>query len=183
MCKIIFSDKQDQSTEVKEQSVLDDFYDCVFKQIWMCLHFCLIVHRFYTPDLSGRIMVWRWRLSVRLSVRPSVHKACKHDTDRAVSARTVKLGTHIPYDKRKNPIDFQGHGSKVKVTRYTLLLNLVNTIQTEPFQLGSSNLVHKLLNDKRTTPIDFQGHGSKVKVTHYTLLLNLVTRYRLNCFS
>ena len=28
------------------------------------------------------------------------------------------------YDKRKTPIDFQGQGSKVKVTRYTLLLNL-----------------------------------------------------------
>ena len=36
---------------------------------------------YYTPDLSGRIMVWRWRLSVRPSVCGSVHKACKHDTD------------------------------------------------------------------------------------------------------
>ena len=44
-----------------------------------------------------------------------------------------------------NPIDFQGQGSKVKVTRNTLLLNLVNTIQTEPFKLGPSNLVHILL--------------------------------------
>ena len=44
-----------------------------------------------------------------------------------------------------NPIDFQGQGSKVKVTRYTLLFNLVNTIQPEPFQLGPSNLVHILL--------------------------------------
>ena len=32
---------------------------------------------FYTPDLSGRIMVWRGRLSVC----GSVHKACKHNTD------------------------------------------------------------------------------------------------------
>ena len=24
---------------------------------------------------------------------------------------TVKLGTHTTYDKRTNPIDFQGHGS------------------------------------------------------------------------
>ena len=32
----------------------------------------------YTPNLSGRIiMVWHGRLSVC----PSVHKACKHDTD------------------------------------------------------------------------------------------------------
>ena len=56
-------------------------------------------------------------LSVRPSVCPSVHKACRHDTDWTVWARTVKLGTHTTYDKRTNPIDFQGQGSKVKVTR------------------------------------------------------------------
>ena len=72
---------------------------------------------FYTPNLSGRIMVWRGRLSVRLSV----HKVCKHDTDWTIPARTVKLGTHTTYDKRTNPIDFQGQGSKVKVTHSTLL--------------------------------------------------------------
>ena len=49
-----------------------------------------------------------------------------------------------------------------------LLLNLVNTIQTEPFQLGPSNLVHILLI------VDFQGQGSKVKVQRYILMLNLV---------
>ena len=32
MCKIIFSDKQDKSTEVKEQSVLYDFYDGVLNK-------------------------------------------------------------------------------------------------------------------------------------------------------
>ena len=37
-----------------------------------------------------------------------------------------------------NPIDFQGH-------RWTLLLNLVNLIQTEPFQLGPSNLYARLV--------------------------------------
>ena len=46
---------------------------------------------FYTPDLSGRVMVWCGRLSVCLSTK------------------------------------------------------LVNTIQTEPFELGLSNLVHLLL--------------------------------------
>ena len=82
---------------------------------------------------------------VCLSVCPSVHKACRHDTDWTVPARIFKLGTLTTYDKRTNPIDFQGQGSKVKVTRKTLLLNLVNTIQTEPFKLGPSNLVHILL--------------------------------------
>ena len=83
---------------------------------------------------------------------------------------TVKLGTHTTYDKGTNPIDFQGHGSKVKVTRYTLLLNLVNTIQTEPFQLGPSNLVHILLMTRGRTLLIFKGHGSKVRVTLFTLL-------------
>ena len=55
---------------------------------------------------------------------------------------TVKLDTHTTLDKRIKPCDFQGHESKVKVTRYTLF---VNTIQTELFQLGMSNLVHILL--------------------------------------
>ena len=81
-------------------------------------------------------------------VCPSVHKACKHDTDWTVPARTFKLGTLTTYDNRTNPIDFQGQGSKVKVTRNTLLLNLVNNMQTEPFKLGSSNLVHILLMTK-----------------------------------
>ena len=58
-------------------------------------------------------MAWA---SVCLSVCGSVHKACKHDADCTVSARTVKFGTHTTYDKRTTPIDFQGQGSKVKVT-------------------------------------------------------------------
>ena len=61
-------------------------------------------------------MVWRGRLSVRLSgclsVCGSVRKACKHDRERTVPARTVKLGTHTTYDKRTNPIDFQRSGVK-----------------------------------------------------------------------
>ena len=43
-------------------------------------------------------------------------KPCKHDTDLTFPARTIKLCTHTTYDKRMNPIDFQGHGLKVKVT-------------------------------------------------------------------
>ena len=85
------------------------------------------------------------RVSVSPSVCLSVHKSCKHETDWTIAARTVKLGTHTTYDKRTNPIDFQSQGSKVKVTSYTLLLNLVNTIQTGPFKLGLSNLVLILL--------------------------------------
>ena len=42
---------------------------------------------------------------------------CKHDTVWTGPARTVKHGTHITYCKTKNPIDFQGQESKVKVKR------------------------------------------------------------------
>ena len=79
----------------------------------------------------------------RASVCQSVHKACKHDTDWTVPARTFKLGTLTTYDKRTNPIDFQGQGSKVKVTRYTLLLNLVNKIK--PFYIANYDVI-SLLN-------------------------------------
>ena len=127
---------------------------------------CLWV--FYTPDLSGRIMVWRGRLSVWASVCGSARKACKHDRDWTVPARAVKLGIHTTYDKRTNPIDFQGQGSKVKVTSYTYLLNLVNTIQTEPFELGLSNLVHILLMTRGRTLLIFKvrGQRSRSHVTH-----------------
>ena len=99
------------------------------------------------------------RASVRLSVCGSVRKACKHDRDWTVPARAVKLGIHTTYDKRTNPIDYQGQGSKVKVTRWTLLLNLVNTIQTEPFELGLSNLVHILLMTRGRTLLIFKVRG------------------------
>ena len=118
---------------------------------------------FIRPTPTCRDVLW-----YGIGACPSVHKACRHDTDRTISARTVKLGTHITYDKRKNPIDFQGHGSKVKVTGYTLLLNLVNTIQTEPFQLGPSNLVNRLLMTRGRHLLTFKvmGQRSRSHATH-----------------
>ena len=108
------------------------------------------------------------RLSVWVSVCGSVREACKHDRDWTVPVRTVKLGTHTTYDKRTNPIDFQGQGSKVKVTCWTLFLNLVNRIQTEPFQLGPLNLVHILLMTRRQHLLIFKvmGQRSRSQATH-----------------
>ena len=62
------------------------------------------------------------RLTVRLCVCESVHKACKHNTDWTVWAGTVKLWTHTSYNKRTTPtcIHFQGQGSKVNATCLTL---------------------------------------------------------------
>ena len=49
-----------------------------------------------------------------------------------------------------------------------LSTKLVNTIQTEPFQLGSSNLVHLLLMTKGRTLLIFKvrGQRSRSQVTH-----------------
>ena len=106
-------------------------------------------------------------LSVRPSVCLSIHKACKQDTDWTVPARTFKLGTITTYDKRTNRIDFQGQGSKVKVTCNTLL-NLVNTIQTEPFKLEPSNLVHilRMTRGRHLLISKVRGQRSRSHVIH-----------------
>ena len=44
----------------------------------------------------------------------------------------IKLGRHVHYDERMNPIDFGGQRSKVKVTIDIYGNKLVNTIKTEP---------------------------------------------------
>ena len=79
----------------------------------------------------------------------------------------IKLGTHTSYDKRTTPIDFQGQGSKVEVTRYTLFLNLVNMIQTEPFQLWQSNLVRTLLMTRGWHLYIFKFMGQRSKINPF----------------
>ena len=129
---------RDDSWKVKKQGAnmfitwyifpYDSWYTCIFEigsiptrvfDLMIKMSQLLCVY-FYTPDVSGRIIVWRGSLSVRLSGRLSacwsVRKACKHDIDWTIPARTVKLGILPTNDKRTNPIDFQGHGWKVKVT-------------------------------------------------------------------
>ena len=44
-------------------------------------------------------------------------------------------------------------------------INVVNTIETIPLSVSSSNLAHIIVHDERMTPIDFPGQGLKVKVT------------------
>ena len=62
----------------------------------------------------------------------------------------------------QQPIDFQSQGLNVKVTPYTLLLNHLNTIQTEPYQLG---LLLNRVNTIQTEP--FQLGLSKFMVHIY----------------
>ena len=79
-----------------------------------------------------------------------------------------------------NPFDFQGQGSKVKVTRYTS--NLLNMIKTEPFQLGPSNLVHILFMARGQTLLIFKVMGQRSR-SRYTLLLNLVNMIQTEPFQ
>ena len=52
------------------------------------------------------------------------------------------------------------------VTHYTLLSNLVNTIQTEPFQLGLSNLVHIQLMTRTMHILIFKVKGRQGHILH-----------------
>ena len=75
---------------------------------------------------------------------------------------TVELGTffvHVPILLKlwqdDDTYSFQGQGSNVKVTCCTLLWNLGNMRQNEPFQL-TTKIGTYTSYDKETTPIDFQ---------------------------
>ena len=56
----------------------------------------------------------------------------------------IKLGRHVHYDERMNPIDFRGKRSKVKVTIDIYGNKLVNKIDTKPLCASSSNLADML---------------------------------------
>ena len=52
----------------------------------------------------------------------------------------IKLGRHVNHGKRIDPIDFEGQGSKVKVTMDLYGNMLLNTIATKPWCASWSNL-------------------------------------------
>ena len=81
---------------------------------------------------------------MRGSVRPSVHGPCEHDRDYTIAYLFVKLGRHVNHDERMNPIDFGDQRSKVKVTMDIYGNKLVNTIETTPLHISSSNLADML---------------------------------------
>ena len=74
----------------------------------------------------------------------------------------IKLGRHVNHGERIYPIDFEGQRSKVKVTMDIYGDKLVNTIETKPLCISSSNLANML---SKVNSIDFRGYSSKVKVT------------------
>jgi hypothetical protein len=66
---------------------------------------------------------------------PSVrHNPCEHSRINILQWMLTKLGTYLVLKRIWNPIDFQGHRSKVKVTVKFLLHNiLVNILESTSF--------------------------------------------------
>ena len=58
-----------------------------------------------------------------------------NNKDPTIECILIKLVPHIVHGERMISIDFQGQGSKVKVTEDNYGNNLVNTIETEPISV------------------------------------------------
>ena len=96
---------------------------------------------------AGDIVTLLWfRPSVSPSVRQCVRHAlpCEHDRNLTVVCLFIKLGRHVHYDERMNPIDFGGQRSKVKVTIDIYGNKLVDKIETKPLCASPSYLAYKL---------------------------------------
>ena len=70
----------------------------------------------------------------------------------------TKLGTFLVLRRIWNPVDFQGHKSKVKVTgsNFYLVKTRINILQWILVKLGTYLVLKRIWN-----PIDFQGHRSR----------------------
>ena len=77
---------------------------------------------------GGDIVTVLW---FRVSVRASVHGPCEYDRDYTI------VCFFSNYDKRMNPINFEGQKSKVKVTIDKYGNKLLNTIETKPLCASS----------------------------------------------
>ena len=77
----------------------------------------------------------------------------------------IKLGRHVSHGERMDPIDFGGQGSKVKVTMDIYGDNLVNTIETKPLCISSSNLADMLTMVRGWTLLILEVRGQRSKWT------------------
>ena len=68
----------------------------------------------------------------------------------------VILGKHVKNDERMNPIDFGGQRSKVKVIMDIYGNKLVNTKETKPLCVSSSNLAKMLIMVRGLTILFFR---------------------------
>ena len=78
----------------------------------------------------------------------------------------IKLGRHVHYDERMNPIDFGGQRSKVKVIIDIYGNKLVNKIETKSLCASLSNLAYKLAIMRGwtllTLEVKGQGHNTHI---------------------
>ena len=95
---------------------------------------------------GGDIVTLLWfRPSVCQCVRVSVTLLpCEHDRNLTLVCLFIKLGRHVHYDARMNPIDFGRQRSKVKVTIDIYGNKLVNKIETKPLCASPSIFAYKL---------------------------------------
>ena len=98
---------------------------------------------------------------------------CEHDRNLTVVCLFIKLGRHVHYDERMNPIDFGDQRSKVKVTIDIYGNKLVNKIETKPLCASPSNLAYKLAIVRGWTLLifEFRGQKSRPKYTYMEISL------------
>jgi hypothetical protein len=83
-----------------------------------------------TCFLTNRSLVYFYHLANEVAkgysnatVRPSFRKhPCEHSRINVLQWILIKLGTYLVLKRIWNPIDFQGHRSKVKVTRMYIFI-------------------------------------------------------------
>ena len=79
----------------------------------------------------------------------------------------IKLGRDVNHGERMDPIDFGGQRSKVKVTMDIYANKLVNTIETKPLCISSSNLAEMLTMVRGWTllilEVKGQGHNGHIQ--------------------
>ena len=119
---------------------------------------------------SNAAVVPSVRASVSLCVTPC---PCERDSDYTFVQIFIKLGRHVNYDKRMNPIDFGGQRSKVKVTIDIFGNKLVNAIETKPVCATSSNLADMLaiVRGRTLLILEVRGQRSRSQLTYMEISL------------
>ena len=107
---------------------------------------------------------------VRASFRPSVRGPCEHHREYTVACFFVKLGTHLNYDERMNPIDFGGQSSMVKVTMNIYGNKLMNTIDSTVVYFFIK-LDRDVNHGERMDLIDFGAQRSRSQWTYMKISL------------
>ena len=127
---------------------------------------------------GGDIVTLLWfRPCMCVSVRVSVTLLpCEHDRNLTVVCLFIKLGRHIHYDERMNPIDFGGQMSKVKVTIHIYGNKLVNTIETKLLCASLSNFAYMLTIVRGWTLLILEVTGQKSRSQYTYMEISLWTR-------